>query len=139
MGKYNYNDIKNEIKESDKLIYWLNEKGEIILTDKSKNNSKYKILKMKKINGLLYRFTLTFHTGKKPGQGGPLAINIMLFNKEGNELLKVFNNKHGIIWFSQDYLERRGWRESFINLTYNIVSRKNFEFKIRIYIFDEIL
>lgn len=139
MGKYNYNDIKKEIKESEKLIYWLNGKGEVVLIDKSKNNSKNKILKIKKINGLLYRFTLTFHTGKKPGQGGPIAINIMLFNKEGNELSKVYNNKHGVIWFSQDYLERRGWKENFINLIYNIVSRENFEFKIRIYLFHQLL
>jgi hypothetical protein len=30
MVKYNYNDIKNNIKDSGKLIYWLNDKGEII-------------------------------------------------------------------------------------------------------------
>ena len=47
MVKYNYNDIKNNIKDSGKLIYWLNEKGEIILTDNSKNNSKNKIKKIK--------------------------------------------------------------------------------------------
>ena len=139
MVKYNYNDIKNNIKDSGKLIYWLNEKGEIILTDNSKNNSKNKIKKNKNLTGLLYRFTLTFHTGIKPGQGGPLAINIMLYNKDKNELLKVSENKNGIIWFTKDYLERRGWKDNFINLTYNIVSRKNFEFKIRIYIFDELL
>jgi hypothetical protein len=138
MGKYIYNNIKDEIKKSGKLIYWLNEKGEIILTDTSKNNSKNKILKMKKNNGLLYRFTLTFHTGKKSGQGGPLAINIVLFNKDGDELSKVSGNKHGIIWFSQDYLERMGWKENYINITYDIVSRKNFEFKIRIYLFDKL-
>ena len=139
MVKYNYNDIKNNIKDSGNLIYWLNEKGDIILVDKSKNTSKNKINKMKKLTGLLYRFTLTFHTGDKPGQGGPLAINIMLFNKDGDNLSKVFENKNGIIWFTKDYLERRGWKDNFINLTHSIVSRKNFEFKIRIYIFDELL
>lgn len=139
MGKYIYNDIKNNIKESGKLIYWLNEQGDIILVDHSKNTSKNKIKKIKKLRGLLYRFTLTFHTGKKIGQGGPLAINIMLFNKDENQLLKVSGNKNGVIWFSQDYLERRGWKDEFINLTYTIVSRKNFEFKIRIYIFHQLL
>ena len=139
MGKYVYNDIKNNIKESGKLIYWLNEKGEIILVDNSKNTSKDKIKKMKNLKGLLYRFVLTFHTGKKPGQGGPLAINIILFNKDSDQITKISNNKHGVIWFSQDYLERRGWKDNFINLTYDIVSRKNFEFKIRIYIFHQLL
>jgi hypothetical protein len=150
MGKYNYIDIKNNIKGSGKLIYWLNEKGEIILIDKSKNISKNKIKKMKNITGLLYRLTITFHTGNKPGQGGPLAINIMLFNslkkaytpqrgyKDNNDLLKISGNKNGVIWFSLDYLERRGWKDNFINLIYDIVSRKNFEFKIKIYIFDEL-
>jgi hypothetical protein len=138
MVKYNYINIKNEIKESNKLIYWLNEKGEIILVDKNKNSSKNKIKKIKNLTGLLYRFTLTFHTGKKPGQGGPLAINIILFNKDGNTLSKVFNNKHGIIWFSQNYLERMGWKINYINIIYEIVSRKNFEFKIRIYLFDKL-
>ena len=60
MGKYNYIDIKNNIKGSGKLIYWLNEKGEIILIDKSKNISKNKIKKMKNITGLLYRLTITY-------------------------------------------------------------------------------
>ena len=139
MGKYDYNNIKNDIKESGKLIYWLNEKGEIIIVDNSKNTSKDKIKKMKNLKGLLYRFVLTFHTGKKPGQGGPLAINIILFNKDSDQITKISNNKHGVIWFSQDYLERRGWKDNFINLTYDIVSRKNFEFKIRIYIFHQLL
>jgi hypothetical protein len=139
MGKYNYIDIKKDIKESGKLIYWLNEKGEIILIDKSKNSSNNKIKKIKKLTGLLYRFTITFHTGKKPGQCGPLAINIILFNKDENVLSKVLDDKHGTIWFKQDYLERMEWKNNYINLTYDIVSRKNFEFKIRIYLFDKLL
>lgn len=113
MGKYNYIDIKKDIKESGKLIYWLNEKGKIILIDKSKNSSNNKIKKIKKLTGLLYRFTITFHTGKKPGQGGPLAINIILFNKDENVLSKVLDDKHGTIWFKQDYLERMGWKNNY--------------------------
>lgn len=134
-----YNDIKNNIKKSKKLIYWLNNKGDIILTDENKNISKVKIKNMKNITGLLYRFHLTFHTGQKPGQGGPLAINIRLFEKNGNNILKVSGYKNGIIWIAKNYLERRGWKENFINLIFNIVSKKTFEFKIRIYILHQLL
>lgn len=139
MPKYNYNDIKKEIKESKKLIYWLNDKGDIILIGDDKNITKDKIMKDRKVSGLLYRFVLTFHTGKKPGQGGPLAINIRPYIKECGSLSNGPSNKSGIIWFDQDYLERRGWRENFITLTYSIITRKSFEFKIRIYVFDQLL
>ena len=69
----------------------------------------------------------------------PKIYKLEIPESELLELSKVSENKNGIIWFTKDYLERRGWKDNFINLTHNIVSRKNFEFKIRIYIFDELL
>ena len=134
----NYKDIKNTIKKSNKLVYWLDEKGSIILIDSDKNISKSKIKSMNKISGLFYRFNLTFHTGKNIGQGGPLAINIRLFNKIDNNITRVSGYKNGIIWFPKNYLERRDWQDKYIDMTFNIITRPKFQFKIGIYKFDDL-
>ena len=134
-----YNEIKNNIKDSGKLIYWLNEKGTILLVNNKKSQAKIELKKMKHISGLLYRFNLSFHTGYKPGQGGPIAINIRTFEKTNSTITKVPGYKNGIIWISKDYIELRGWQEKYINFVYNIINKKNFQFKIGIYILDELL
>lgn len=134
-----YHNIKKQIINSNKIIYWLNERGDILLIDYDKNISKSKIKKMNNISGSLYRFNLTFHTGKKPGQGGPIAINIRAFNKINNKINRISGYKNGVIWFPRDYLERRGWQDKYINMTFNIVTRSKFQFKIGIYKFDDLL
>ena len=133
-----YNEIKQIIKNSKKIIYWLDENGTIILVDSDKNISKNKIKNIKNVSGLLYRFILTFHTGKKPGQGGPLAINIRTFNKIDKKIIRVPGYKNGVIWFPIDYLERRGWHDKYIDMTFSIITRSKFQFKIGIYKFDNL-
>ena len=134
-----YNIIKNDIIESGKTIYWLNLNGSIILVSNNKNESKKKLKKMNNISGIIYRFNLSFHSGKKPGQGGPLALTITTYNKEENNISKVQGKKNGIIWFDKEYLELRGWLEKFINMTFIIINKKTFEFKIGMYNFSNLL
>lgn len=63
---FNYEDIKNSIKESGKLIYWYTEDGKLLVVDSSKKASRKKLLKTK-YEGNLYRFSITFHRGQKFG------------------------------------------------------------------------
>ena len=138
---YNYEDIKNKLKESKKLVYWLDEKGNILLVDSSKTKSKEKIKKVK-YNGILFRFNISFHTGSKAWQGGPIAMHTTVFNKELKELSNVkntqFDHKNGIIWFDKDYLEMKGWKENYINIAHKILTKKSFKFNIGIYIFSQL-
>lgn len=133
-----FNEIKKSIKESGKLIYWFDNNGNIILIDSDKNGSKKKVTKMKNIEGALFRLNITFHSGDKPGQGGPLAVNVRTFEKENNTIIAKAGYKNGTIWFDRTYIERNGWNEKYMKMTYMIVTRKTFEFKIGIYNFSNL-
>jgi hypothetical protein len=138
MPKYNYIDIKNDIKKSGKLCYWFDHSGNNILTGNNKNITTNQMMKLDKKEGVYYRFIITFHTGKKPGQGGPIGVKVQEW-KQDDTFHKVHGYKNGIIWFDRNYLERMGWKDNYIDKIYEIISRKNFEFKIRIYVFHQLL
>jgi hypothetical protein len=130
-----YNEIKKNLKESGKLVYWFDDNGKILLITDTKNKEN---IKKNKYNGLMFRFNITFHSGKKPGQGGPIAVNVRMFNKENNIISSISGYKNGVIWFPLDYLESRGWNKKYMKIIHSIVTRKKFEFKIGIYNYDEL-
>jgi len=134
---FDYNNIKNEIKNSGKLIYWYNEDGHLILNDSKKKESKNKIKKIN-YNGILYRLNITFHRGDKYGQGGPLAVKCKLFNKEHKTITKIDNNKNGIIYFEKDWLERKNWNKKWLDIIVKKLNGK-FEFKLGVYKFNNII
>jgi hypothetical protein len=128
---YNYKDIKNNVKNSQKLVYWFNE-HDLLIVGQNKIQTKEYIKKLS-YNGLLYRFNISFHTGNKIDQGGVIALNIQLYNKIGNTLEKITNNKkNGIIWFDKYTLEVSGWRENKIISIYNIIKQPSFKFSFGI-------
>ena len=133
----NYEKIKNKIKDSQELIYWYDMNGTIILIDSSKNESKKKIKKLK-YNGLLYRLSITFHTGEKFGQGGVLSVECVVFNLENKNITKVMPSKNGNIWFDLDWLERMGWNQKYLNIIVKKL-KGNHEFGIGIYKFTDLL
>lgn len=137
MPRYNYIDIKKDIKKSGKLCYWFDNFGNNILTGNSKNKTTNQMKKLDKKEGIYYRFIITFHSGKKPLQGGPIGVNVQEW-KQDDTFHKVSGNKNGVIWFDEGYLERMGWKDSYMNIIYEIISRKNFEFKTRIYVFHQL-
>lgn len=134
---FDYNNIKANIKNSNKLIYWYDKKGNLLLTDLKKKESKDKI---KKINydGLLYRLNITFHNESNYGQGGPLAVNCNVFSKKDQNISKIVNNKNGIIYFEKDWLERKNWNEKWLDIIAKKLAGK-FEFKLGIYKFNNII
>jgi hypothetical protein len=136
--KVDFNELKQEIKESGNIIYWYDKNGKILLVDTNKSSSKKKINKLD-YNGMLYRLVITFHSGTKYGQGGVLAVNCRTFNKEtSNKITKVKGYKNGIIWFTREWLERRGWNEKYLMI---IVKKLigSLEFKISINLFQDLI
>lgn len=130
-----FGQIKKTIKENNKIVYWFDEKGNILEVSHTKNKSK---IKKTKYEGILYRFNITFHSGKKPGQGGPIAVNIRTFTKEKQNISPLSGYKNGVIWFPKEFIEDKGWNEKYMRVIHSIVSRKKFEFKIGIYNYDEL-
>lgn len=147
-----YDEIKNSIKESGKLIYWFDSNNKLLVTDSSKTSSKKKVSKIK-YNGILYRLSITFHTGKKIGQGGQLSVTCRLFYLKDNKLIKINNdsesvdlsanknnlkNKNGVIWFEKKWLERKGvWNDKWLEMIIKKLG-SGFEFKIGIYLFTDL-
>ena len=115
-----YDKIRDTIKESGKLIYWYDSNGKLLVTDSSKSASRKKLLKTK-YEGNLFRLSITFHTGKKVGQGGPIAVHCRTFNLEKNDsvktIVKVPGYKNGIVWFDKKWLEvEREWDETWLKI-----------------------
>lgn len=111
-----YDKIRDSIKESGKLIYWYDSNGKLLVTDSSKSSSRKKLLKTK-YSGDLFRLSITFHTGKKIGQGGPIAVHCRTFKIEDSKIVKISGYKNGIVWFDKKWLEvEREWDESWLSI-----------------------
>ena len=128
-----YKDIKRDIRKSGKLIYWYDEKGKLLFTDKSKSNSRKRIKKMD-YNGALYRLSISFHTGKIFGQGGPMQVSCKQFFLQDKKLTKGPSKKSGAIYFEEDYLDMNGWSEDYLDIIVKKLSR-NLNFGVGIYTF----
>lgn len=129
-----YERIKNAIKESGKLIYWYKESGELLIVDSSKKASRKKLLNSK-YEGYLYRFSFTFHTGKKYMQGGPLAVHVRHFKMEDNKILAIRDDQNGVVWFDKEWLvAQRRWDNEWFDVMI-IKLNKGYKFGIGLYIY----
>lgn len=128
-----YNTIRNNINHSEHLVYWYDKDGHLLLVDNDKKSSKIKIKKIN-YNGILYRLNISFHTGTRYGQGGPLAVNCRIFNKENKTITKIKGNKNGVIWFDKKWLENMNWKQKYLDIIIKKLKNK-LEFKIAVYIF----
>jgi hypothetical protein len=127
-----YEEIRQSIKDSGRLIFWYDAKGKLLVVDSSKSASRKKLLKTK-YEGETYRLAITFHTGTHFGQGGQLAVHCRKFIIEDNKIIKVKGDKNGTIWFEKDWLEtRRKWDELWLDIIINRLIN-NFNFGIGIY------
>jgi adenylate kinase len=106
--------IRHELKGSGKLIYLYNSNGKLLVTDSSKSSSRKKLLKSN-YSGDLYRLSITFHSGKKDGQGGQIAVHCRTFNVDDGLIHKVHGNKNGIVWFDKKWLKtEKKWNEEWL-------------------------
>ncbi len=111
-----YDKIRDSLKESGKLIYWYDSEGKLLVTDNSKSSSRKKLLKTK-YQGDLFRLSITFHSGKKVGQGGPIAVHCRTFKLEDSVIVKIPGSKNGIIWFEKTWLEtERKWDDVWLKI-----------------------
>lgn len=128
--KHDIQDIKKELKNGD-LVYWYDTESKLILSGGSKIDTLKEINKKKLKNGTkLIRLAVSFHSGEKIGQGGPIAVNSKLFEVIDG---KVKKNKWadkliGYIWFGQNYLERSGWKKYYIPDIIEKLNSGNFKF-----------
>jgi hypothetical protein len=136
MPTYNYSDVRAKIKET-ATIYWFNKDGNLLLTGLSKSKTK-KIIKKEKYEGNLYRLSLSFHSGEKKFQGGPLAVKCVLFEKKENKVSKVTSKKNGTIWIEKKYLESSGFSKKMLDIIIDRLKGK-LEFSFGIYTFRSIL
>jgi len=138
-----YEEIKNKLIESGKLIYYF--KGEklkkdddspsLLVVASSKEEGRKELLKTG-YQGIVYRLSITFHTGKMLGEGGPLGVKCTKFNVEGNEIKKIKDKQTGTYWFGQKWLEiQRQFKEGWLNIiAIHLVQGKTFGFGIEMYI-----
>ena len=127
----NWVDIKKDIKENQDFIWWVDMKGKIIFSGRESEPLEKKMLKEK--DGEYYKLYLSFHTGKKFGQGGVLAINVRSYNKEGKKLTNIRDDRNGRYWVKQRQLENRNWSMVFLNQVIRKITKKGFEFELGIH------
>lgn len=73
---------------------------------------------------------ITFHSGKKFGQAGPIAFNLNVVTFSNGKLFNVIKssdpkyshlkNLKGVIWFDKTYLEKNGWSDNYLD---NIIKK----------------
>jgi hypothetical protein len=123
--------IKPEIKKNP-AIYWYNNNGKLLLSGNSKSQTKEKIKKIK-YEGLLYRLHITFHTGTKGGQGGPVAVRVAVFDKKNKQVKRTYEGdnyqKNGVVWFDKNMLEIRGWNNKYLDLIIYKLKNNKLKFK----------
>lgn len=106
MDTQNLKNIKKTI--CDNRIYWFNFKGNKIVVNSSKNNSKKILLKKLKKSKDLLRLEITFHKGNGVFQGGPIKLNFKTFfyDKDFKKLKKkLISGKNGPIWIDYHWLK----------------------------------
>jgi hypothetical protein len=129
MPKYNWKDLRKEIKENHDLIWWVDSEGKIITQGRDNDKLKKEVLKKNK-DEEIFKLYLSFHTGKNYGQGGVLAINVKNYD---NNLKKINGDKNGRYWIKESVLNSLGWRESFITQVIKKITKKNFKFTLGIH------
>lgn len=131
MPRRSWIDIKNDIKDNQDFIWWINMKGNIIMSGREHAKLEKQMLKEK--DGEYYKLYLSFHTGRKFDQGGVLAINVRNFEKEGKKLKNLRDNRNGVYWVKKRDLEILGWKLSFIKRVISKITRYDFEFGLGIH------
>ncbi len=118
---YDISEIKKEIKESNKLVYWYQEaypNPKLILVGDSKKKTKAKIERANPYDNIKFiRLSIGFHSGEKVGQGGKISVRVKTFISD-NKTLKPKHweeNLNGEVWFPDNFLELQGWKKYYLD------------------------
>lgn len=110
----------------------------IILHDVSKTNAKKLILKkyqLRKKPVELTRIEISYHSGKKFYQGGPIQLNFKQYIYQNNKLrlIKSYGNT-GSIWINKKFLQRNYFKskKKFLNILLILSKKVNLHKNIKI-------
>ncbi len=132
-------EIKEQIKKKNVCWVWKVSGPtdyKLILKTNGKNEAykqiKTKYTELEKLDPNVYFIIgkITFHSGEKFGQAGPIAFNLnvvafsdgKLFNviKSSNQKYTHLKKLKGVIWFDKTYLEKNGWSNNYLD---NIIKK----------------
>lgn len=116
-SKSSFESIKNEIKESEKKVFYYDINNKLLVSASSKDEADKMLLKLKLKDGSkLLRAEIVFFSGKKAEHPTKLAVIIRTYIIDNGNIKKESwqSNSNGYIWFDDLFLERRGWANFYI-------------------------
>lgn len=134
---YIYSEIRDELKKKPRhALYRVNPNKEfkLIAQGDSKTEVKNELKKMK-INedDFFMLLSMSFHSGSKSDQGGPLLIMIKVYRSIDGKIKNIIREMKkypesemtGGIWFGKKFLEKKGWKNNYIeNIIEKLIYRK---------------
>lgn len=135
---FNYNDIRSELKQKPRhLLFEIkpDKKFQLIKTGNTKTEVKNFLKTYKKINdkNFYMLLSLSFHSGSKSSQGGPLMIMVKIYRLIDGKIKNIIrenkkypeNEMTGAIWFGKKFLEKKGWKDEYIeNIIEKLIHKK---------------
>ncbi len=123
--KYSIKDIKNEIKQENKIYYFkITLKKNYLIAKGHKKTETKDIIETKinsKINkyenSIIYRFTIKFHNNNNNNntKHGTISIHLSSYLVKNGRLKKNDEyGKVGLIWFKENWLIYNGWDKQYI-------------------------
>ena len=134
--RYKLNDIKKKIKEKEFKQYWflITPKKSVLVAKANKKNEAKNIVKDKvdkkpeKYEGEIFRrFQIKFRDEKNTLiNSGSILVSVDHLEVVNGKLKEVFlKGKEGLIWFTKEWLELKGWKKKYIvKMTENIRKKK---------------
>ena len=137
-------NIKSSINESEKKIFWFDNAQipKLLVSGLSKTETKKKVERLKLKEGTkLIRLSIEFHSGKKPEHPAKICIVSKTHIIE-NKMVKFDNTwqkySNGYIWFDDDFLERRKWKDYYVSNIVKKVNAGHIKFKFGIIYYKQI-
>ena len=134
-------DIKNLIKESGKKVFWYDSSAKLLVSGENKTETKNQIKKLKLKDGTkLFRLLIEFHSGQKAEHPGKICIITKTFIIENGVVKENIwkENSNGYIWFDDDFLQRRGWKNYYINTIVSKINKGTIKFKFGFIFYKQI-
>jgi hypothetical protein len=134
--RYKLNDIKKKIKKKEFKQYWflITPKKSVLVAKANKKNEAKDIVKEKvdkkpeKYERKIFRrFQIKFRDEKNTLiNSGSILVSVDHLEVVNGKLKEVFlKGKEGLIWFTKEWLELKGWNKKYIvKMTENIRKKK---------------
>ena len=137
----NINHIKNSIKESGNKVFWFDSSLKLLVSGDNKTSTKDKLKKLKlKEGSKLFRLVIEFHSGQKAEHPGKICVITKTFIIE-NDSVKEYEwkeNSNGYVWFDDDFLSRRGWKNYYLNTIVSKINKGVLKFKFGFIFYKQI-